>query len=218
MEKIYNYQRISKSNRTPGNILDIGNAGSFMKIAELKCAPTDEYVIDGTVFKSIYKIESWTDNRMFTAYRSAEEQSILLIIWEKYPFYNQIEEGGDFMLQVLATDKNVRHLIIDNTLVRSGWMNEKMIDYLNNGWFPGLVELELEAFCHLQAESYLGGISFSSFGELVSNNINSIAQILGKKPFKYYPIKTSDMNLYGKIDENVRNIALNKALEIIRSL
>jgi hypothetical protein len=139
-------------------------------------------------------------------------------VWDGYPFYADIEEGGDFMLQVLAADKTIRHLIIDNTYVRSGWMEDRMNDYLNNGWFPGLVELELRTFCHLQAESYLGKLSFDRFAEGVSDSINIVAQRLGKAPFKYYPVKTSEISPDGQIDDIVRDMALKKAYDIVKSL
>ncbi len=218
MKKIYNYKRISRTNRIHDRIFDLGNAGSFTEIRIKLPEPPDECSIEGTSFRSVHIIKSWNDSRIFTAYRSSEYTDILLIVWEEYPFYPHIEEGGDFMLQVLASDKAVKHLIIDNTYVRSGWMDEKMSNYLNNGWFPGLVELGLEAFCHLQAESYLGELSFKSFGELVSGSISDIAQNLDKKPFAYFPVKTSEMSQDGRIDADVRNIALKKALDIIKSL
>ena len=132
-------------------------------------------------------METLKHKRLFTAYRSDEEPGILLVVWKEYPYYQDIEEGGDFMLQVMASDRRVRNLIIDNTYVRSGWMNDRMSDYLNNGWIPGLVELELNSFCHLQADSYLGGLSFLKFGELMSDNISTIAQRTREKTIQLLP-------------------------------
>lgn len=189
-----------------------------MEVAVRQCIPREECRIGGSFFRSIHIMEPQKNIRFLTAFRCDEEPGVLLIVWKEYPFYPHIEEGGDFMLQVLATDTRVKHLIIDNTYVRSGWMNDAVRVYLNNGWMPGLIELELRAFCHLQAESYLGGLSFKKFGELVSENINTIAQKLRKKPFYYYPVKTSDMAADGKIDEKVRDASLKKALKILKSL
>lgn len=217
MSRIYNYRRLYTDNRIPGRIIDVGNAGAFPEVAIKQCIPREECRIGGSVFRSIHNIIQPLNNvAIFTAFRCDEKPDVFLIVWKDYPFYPHIEEGGDFMLQVLATDKTVKHLIIDNTYVRSGWMNDQMSDYLNNGWIPGLIELELNAFCHLQAETYLGGLSFKKFGELVSDNISTIAQKLGKKPFHYYPIKTSDIAPDGKIDDKLRAAALKKALSILK--
>ncbi|HSA16649.1 MAG TPA: hypothetical protein P5346_18055, partial [Spirochaetota bacterium] len=168
-------------------------------------------------FKCIHVIESPGDKRILTAYRNDGEPGVLLIVWNGFPYYSDIEQGGDFMLQFFSSDREASHLIIDNTYVLSGWMNEKMTRYLDNGWFPGLIELGLETFCHLQAESYLGGVSFEEFGRHVSVNIDNIARKLGKSPFIYNPIRTSDMNPVGLIDEMLRDKALNKVMEFIRS-
>lgn len=218
MDRIYNYQRKYKINRIPDRLLDLGNAGSFMEIGPRQCIPPEEYVIDNTVFSSMHIIELRSRSRIFTAYRNAGVPGILLIVWRGYPFYPHIEEGGDYMLQVLSADRTIRHLIIDNTYVRSGWMEDRVHDYLNKAWFPALVELELDTFCHLQSESILGSISFNKFADVVSKNINIIAQNLGKKPFKYCAIRTSDVNPSGKIDEKLRDQAFNKAFSIITSL
>lgn len=217
MERVYNYQRLCNRNAFSGQVFDLGNAGSFTGIMPKECIPRDDFVIDGAVFECIHVIENLKHRPIFTAYRSDDEPGVLLIVWREYPYYQDIEEGGDFMLQVMATDSRVRNLIIDNTYVRSGWMNDKMSDYLNNGWMPGLVELGLESFCHLQAESYLGGVSFLKFGELVSENISTISQKLGKRPFNYYPLKTSDISEDGRIDEKLRARVMKKALDIVRT-
>ncbi len=218
MSKIFDYRRLHNVNRIQGSVVDIGNAGSFLEVVVRQSNPPEECLIGKVLFKSVHVIEPPRNRRILTAFRSDAEPGILLIVWREYPFYPHIEEGGDFMLQVIATDKSVKYLIIDNTYVRSGWMNEKMSDYLNNGWLPGLVEMELAAFCHLQAESYLGGLSFTKFGKLMSANINTIAQKLGKQAFRYFPIKTSDISPDGKIDDTLRNKALEKALTIIKTM
>lgn len=218
MKKTYNYQRTYRSNSIPGNIIDLGSAGSFSKIIGREITPPEECIISGTVFSSVHTINSASNKRIFTAFRSEQKPSILYIEWRDYPFYPHIEEGGDFMLQVMATDSRVKHLIIDNTYVRSGWMNSKMDDYLNNGWLPGLVELELVAFCHLQAESFLGERSFEMFVELLTKNINVIAESLGRKAFRYFPVKSPEINENGLVDENRRLMIVQQAFDIISSL
>ncbi len=218
MSKIFDYRRLHNVNRIQGSIIDIGNAGSFNEVIIRQSNPPEECVIDKVLFRSVHVIETPNNKRILSAFRSDAEPGVLLVVWRDYPFYPHIEEGGDFMLQVLVADRSVKYLVIDNTYVRSGWMNDRMSDYLNNGWLPGLIEMELKAFCHLQAESYLGGLSFTKFGKLMSANINTIAQQLGKQAFPYFPIKTSDVSPDGKINETFRNKALEKALTIIKTM
>ena len=217
MDRIYDYQRKYNINRIPDRLLDLGNAGSFMEIRPRQCTPPEECLVDNTAFRSLHIIEQRNGARIFTAYKSVEDPGILLIVWGGFTFYPHIEEGGDYMLQILAADKTIRHLIVDNTYVRSGWMEDRMHDYLNKAWFPGLVELELNTVCYLQAESILGRLSFNKFADDVSKNINKIAQNLGKKPFKYCEIQTSDISPGGKIDDRVRDLALKKACSIVKT-
>lgn len=217
MDRIYDYQRIQKTSRIRGSIVDLGNAGFFSKVKVNAPENPEESIVGESVFKCIHVIESPGEKRILSAYRNDGEPGVLLIVWNGFPYYSHIEQGGDFMLQFFSSDREASHLIIDNTYVLSGWMNEKMTRYLDNGWFPGLIELGLETFCHLQAESYLGGVSFEEFGRHVSVNIDNIARKLGKSPFIYNPIRTSDMNPVGLIDEMLRDKALNKVMEFIRS-
>jgi hypothetical protein len=218
MSRLYNYQRENVTVRMPDRVIDLGNAGVFNEIIPNNSNPREELKINGSIFTSIHVINPPAGIRIFTALRSEEDPSVLLIIWRGFPYYRQIEVGGDLMLQMLHSDKRVVHLIIDNTYVRSGWMDDKMTDYLNNGWLPGLIQLGLKGFCHLQAESYLGGLSFKKFGEMMSENISKTAQSLGKEPFAYYPIKTSEMSKSGVINEEMRLAAFKESLRILKSL
>ncbi len=217
MKRIFNYERQYNVNRITGSAIDLGNAGTFMEVRSFLPEKQDELVIDNAVFRSIHIIEPRAGKRIFTAYRSEELISVLLIVWENFPFYRHIEEGGDFMLQELYSTGTLKHLIIDNTYVMSGWMEEKTVDYMNQGWIPGLIELGLMTFCHLQAESYLGGKSYEEFMKFVSGSVNSVADKLGREGFIYCPVKTSEISKDGKIDEAARLAALKKGVEIIRS-
>lgn len=217
MKREYNYHRktgLRRSNR----LIDLGNAGVFNEVVYRNSDPPELCVIGDCVFESIHVIKGPTGKMIFTAYRSGEAPDILMIVWRDYPFNRQIEEGGDLMLQEMRRDPRVKHLIIDNTYVRSDWMNDEMSEYLNNGWIPGLIEAGLKGFCHLQAGSYLGGKSFLHFGELVSANITAIAEKLCKDPFNYMPMQTSEMSDDGSIDDALRDSALRKSLDILRSM
>jgi hypothetical protein len=202
----------------PDRVIDLGDAGAFNEIIIHNPNPREEMEINGSLFTSIHTIDPPVGKRVFTALRSEKEPTVLLIIWRGFPYYRQIEEGGDLMLQVLHSEKQVLHLIIDNSYVQSGWMDDRMKDYLKNGWMPGLIQLGLKGFCHLQAETYLGGLSFKKFGELVSENISRIAQSLDREPFTYYPIKTSELSKNGAINEAMRLAALTESLRILKSL
>ncbi|HOO71688.1 MAG TPA: hypothetical protein PK926_07990 [Spirochaetota bacterium] len=121
------------------------------------------------------------------------------------------------MLQVLHDDRRVKHLIIDNSYVKSGWMDDRhLVNYLENGWLPGLIELGLKGFCHLQAKSLLGGRSFTSFGRYMNNNFIKIARKLDREPFQYFPIETSEMDGKRSIDQHVRALALKKSHAILK--
>ncbi len=127
-----------------------------------------------------------------------------------------IEEGGDLMLQELKNDKELKHLLIDNTYVQSGWMKDDVIEYLNNGWYPGLIEVGLERFAHLQAESTLGANSFKKFEESVNNLMGDLAKNMNKKPFEYFPVKTSEINKDGEaVTTDLRTTALKTGLDFL---
>lgn len=218
MSSIYNYRRRFTLKRRQDRIIDLGNAGSFAEIPYINCTPADEISIDGRVFRSFHVITFHKNTRIFTAYRSDDEPAVLLIIWEEIPFYLQIEQGGDVMLQVMHDDPRVKHLIIDNTFVKSPWMGEqRTLDYMKDGWLPGLIQLELKGFCHLQAERSLGKMSFDQFGVFMKSAVGEISVKIGRKPFSYYPVRSSGMSREGSIDNDARNAALVKALRLVRS-
>lgn len=219
MERIYNHRRSYKLSRRSGNFIDLGSAGVFKEITLKNSVPPEETVIGGRLFRSLHIINMPTGERIFTAFKSEEEPGILLTIWGGIPFHLHIEEGGDLMLQAMHTDRRLKHLLIDNTYVRSLWMKEKKtVEYMENGWLPGLILLELKGMCHLQPERLLGKISFEEFGKFQSESISRVAGRLGKEPFQYFPIRTSDTSSSGEIDAHKRDLALAKALEILKSI
>ncbi|MBN1532442.1 MAG: hypothetical protein JXA20_07255 [Spirochaetes bacterium] len=219
MTRIYDYHRKITYRRDPNRIIDLGEAGVFPAVLRHNPEPIETFDVDGNVFTSLHTIDSPAGSKVFTALRSEQEPSILLIIWRGFPFYQQIEDGGDLMLQEIQEAPELRHLIIDNTFVHSGWMNDqKMVEYLNTGWIPGLVRLGLRGFCHLQAASYIGGQSFRKFGELASKSITEIAVRLGREPFRYFPVRTSEISSEGNIDSELRLRAFRDAFSLLRSL
>ncbi len=219
MEKVYNYQRSYKLSRRSGNLIDLGKAGAFKEIILENRQPPEETVIGGRTFMSFHIINMPTGERVFTAFKSEEEPTVLLIVWGGIPFHLHIEEGGDLMLQAMYMDKALRHLIIDNTHVRSLWMREKKtIDYMENAWLPGLIHLGLKGMCHLQSEKLLGKISFEEFGKFQSESISRVAGRLGKQAFQYFPVRTSETDANGRFDARKRDLAIARALEVLKSI
>lgn len=212
----FNYVREYAHKRNQKRVIDLGTAGSFNEVVPVISGIPDTMNIDGAIYTAIHTIHASNAKRIFTAFRSREEPDILVIVWDGFPFYPHIEEGGDFMLQTMYDDSRVRHLIIDNTYVRSNWLNEKMKRYLSDAWHPGLIQLGLKNFCHLQALSFLGGHSFQEFAKLVSESISGIAGNLGRLPFRYFPIETARASAGGIIDQKKRMSAFEKAMRIIR--
>lgn len=212
----FNYVREYTLKRNKDRVIDLGAAGSFKEVVPLISGNPNTMNIHGAHFTAIHTILASHAKRVFTAFRSREEPGILVIVWDGFPFYPHIEEGGDFMLQTMYDDSRVRHLIIDNTCVRSNWLSEKMKRYLSDAWHPGLIQLGLKSFCHLQALSFLGGHSFQEFAKLVSESITDIAKNLGMPPFRYYPIETADASTGGTIEQKIRISAFEKAMRIIR--
>lgn len=219
MERVYNHQRSYRLSRRSGNLIDLGSAGSFREIILENRVPPEETVIGGRLFRSLHIINMPTGERIFTAFKCEDEPTILLIIWGGIPFHLHIEEGGDLMLQAMYGDRRLKHLIIDNTFVRSLWMREKKtVEYMENGWIPGLIHLELMGMCHLQPEGLLGKLSFEEFGKFQSESISRVAERLGKQAFQYFPIRTSESGSNGGFDAHKRDLAMAKALEILKSI
>jgi len=212
----FNYAREYTLKRNRDRVIDLGAAGSFNAVVPAISDNPDTMDIDGAIYTAIHTIHASNAKRIFTAFHSHQVPEILVIIWNGFPFYPHIEEGGDFMLQTMHDDSRVRHLIIDNTMVRSNWLNEKMKRYLSDAWHPGLIQLGLKSFCHLQALSFLGGHSFHEFAQLVSESISDIAGTLGRPPFSYYPIETADTSAGNTLDHSMRMASLSKAMRIIR--
>jgi len=219
MNRTFDYQRKFRLNRSPDRIIDLGNAGMFNEIPCVNCEPPEEISIIGCMFHSVHMIGSPNNKRIFTAYRSEEEPGVLLTVWQEIPFYLHIEEGGDVMLQILHNDKRVEHFIVDNSFVRSPWMaQQKTIDYLKNAWLPGLIELGLKGFCHIQSGKLLGKLSFDKFGDFIESTMSDIVKKLDKKPFRYFPIRTSETEAGGVIDVKLRDSAMAEALQILKSI
>jgi hypothetical protein len=217
MQREYDYIRRYSAFRVHDRMIDIGNAGSFNRIAVRNCDPPEEMVAGNTRFTSIHIIETRVGGRTFTAYRSEDLPEVLLAVWVGYPFNPQIEEGGDLMLQVLNEAPEIKDLVIDNTFVRSGWMNARMSQYLTMGWFPGLIQLGLRSFIHIQSGSYLGGESYKKFGETLARNIDEIARRLKREPFRYFPIMTSETGIRGRTDDITRESAFMISFDIVKS-
>lgn len=218
MSAEFNYQRRRTARVRSGRKIDLGEAGSFDAIRLNPGNPPEEVRLHGLRFQSIHRINSHTGPRVFTAYRNEEYPAILFVVWSNYPFNTQIETGGDLMLQAMHDDSRIRFLLNDNTYVKSGWMNDRMVDYLSNGWLPGLIKMGLRGFCHLRAGSFMGEKSFDDFAGYVSGRVEVIARKLGMEPFRYFPVKSPEVGKDGVIDERLRDAALSEAYEILKSL
>ncbi len=71
-------------------------------------------------------------------------------------------------------------------------MNEKMIDYLSNGWLPGLVSWG-SGLLPPAGRSFMGEKSFDDFAGYVSGRVEVIARQLGMEPFRYFPVKSPEV-------------------------
>lgn len=210
----FNHERKNLKNRTD-NQVDLGQAGSFLEVKYDNSDPEEES-ISGMLFRSIHCIKTVSDYRVFTALKSPEMPSVLYIIWRDFPFLKHIEEGGDLMLQELRNNKELKYLLIDNTYVQSGWMKDDVVEYLNNAWYPGLIEVGLKRFAHLQAESALGASSFKKFEESVNSIMGDMAKSMNREPFEYFPVKTSEINKEGEaVKTDLRTTALEKGLAFL---
>lgn len=182
----YNRKHILKRGK---EIIKLPTSGSFNQVKYVDSEPT-EIIISNYRFKSIHRVVGPSGREIFKALKCEELPEVLFTMWSDYPYLSQIEEGGDTMLQELYNHKEIKYLLIDNTFVKSGWMSESVTKYLNEAWYPGLLELGLQGFAHLQAESVLGASSFEKFEEDVNQAMATLAQSLLFNPFQYIPIKT----------------------------
>jgi hypothetical protein len=217
MELPFSYVRKFISSRRCDRIVDLGDAGSFNAVVSRMPRSPEETAVAGRRFSAIHIIDSMIGGRVFTAYRSEEHPEVLLVVWKGFPYNIEIEEGGDMMLQVMQDDPRITCLLIDNTWVRSGWMNPAMVEYLDNGWMPGLTWCGLRIFCHLQSASYLGGNSFEQFGATLNGVIAGIGRRLGREPFRYHAIRTSELSDDGSIDDAIREAGFAEAFRIFDS-
>lgn len=211
-------RRLRASKTRTDHVIDLGDAGSFNALRPSPGDPPDGISLEESRYVGIHRIDSPTGSRVYTAYRSEQEPEILLIIWANYPFNAQIEDGGDFMLQVMHGDRSVKYLLIDNSYVRSAWMNERMVEYLSQAWIPGLVWLGLKGFCHIRASSYLGEKSFDEFSAWVTRIAAEAGRRLGRPSFLYFPIANLGGGLEEAESEHFRKRALSEAVSILRSL
>lgn len=203
------YVRQTLNNRGKRQI-DLGQAGSFLEITTDNSDPEQEY-IGGRLFKSTHCTKTVTDYRVFTALRSEEAPSVLYIIWRDFPHLRNIEEGGDYMLQAFHQDPRLKYLLVDNTFVKSGWMKDDVVTYLNTVWYPGLIEVGVKKFAHLQAKSALAAQSFENFGKDVNNAITDLAKSMNREPFEYFPIKTSETD---QGETELRKASLKRGLSL----
>ena len=213
MEK-FNYLRKNLSQRGK-NQIDLGQAGSFPEVKNDNSDPEKEH-IDGVLFKSIHCMKTISNYRVFTALKSDEAPSVLYTIWRDFPYLKHIEEGGDLMLQEFKKDTALKYLLVDNTFVKSGWMKDDVVEYLNSAWYPGLIDVGVEKFVHLQAKSSLGASSFEEFEEDVNKAMRELAKGMNQQPFEYYPIKTSEINNEGEeVSLDLRKASLKKGLKLL---
>jgi len=217
MNPEFNKRRPGAAKPRTDRIIDLGEAGSFKALRDSPGDPPEETFLGESLFSSIHRISSPTGSRVFTAYRSELEPEILLVVWANYPYNQQIEQGGDFMLQVMHDDPSVRILLNDNSYVKSEWMNERMIDYLANRWLPGLIWLGLEVFCHIGSSSLMGGKSFDEFSRWVTETAATIAPRLERIPFRYFPVTAQGLAASGSMDEADRSAALSKVYARLKS-
>lgn len=141
-------------------------------------------------FLAFHCILDYKNNPIMTAYRSIAKSDILLIVWRGLPYTHHIEQGGDLMLQEIHRN-GIKHLIIDNTHVDSMWMNPQMEKYFYDVWYPGLIQLNLEKFVHIQSASSLGKNSFERFRENIRLYLERISAESSKKLFEYIPIESN---------------------------
>jgi hypothetical protein len=203
MEKLTSYQRTSKIGRSEKNIT-IGKIDKFNEVL-YKSLKSESEIINDATFDSFHQIVGNSNQNILTAYRSKQLPKVLLVVWRDFPYTQHAEQGSDLMLQEVLN--GVEYLIVDSAFVQSGWMNDKIMQYLNEIWYPSLIELGLKGFVHIQSLSALGGSSFQKFKENTQLYLDGIGGQLKKKVFSYIPVEVGDVS--------TRPASLKKGLDML---
>lgn len=207
------YQRSTLIKRGK-DLVKINNLDAFPGIIYQNAKQSKEE-INGVSFESFHHITGNSDQVILTAYKSVSVEDVLFISWADFPYLNHIEVGGDLMLQELKNN-NINYLLIDNTFVQSGWVNDKVLNYFDKVWYPGLIELGLKGFVHIQAQSALGTKSFDTFRKDIQDYLEGMASKMNKKSFIYYPMESTELEKIEK--DSLRKDALKKGLSKITEL
>lgn len=183
-----NYQRAKNNNVRGTKMISVDSIDKFPEVL-YKNSKVGQEVIAGNTFYSFHEILGTSNQVIMTAYKSQQCPDVLLIVWRDFPYAHHIEQGGDLMIQEIMNN-GIKNLLIDNTYVQSGWMNDKINQYFDQIWYPSLIQLGLKGFAHVQALSSLGGASFQKFKENVQIYLNTMAIKMGRKVFTYHPVET----------------------------
>lgn len=200
------FQRTSRLQRTD-QIIDI-HGDRFQEVKCTNVRPDIEY-LGKARFQSFHHILGTQGQVIMTAFKCLDLPQVLFIVWRDLPYYPHIELGGDLMLQEIQRN-GIKHLLIDNTYVQSGWMNDKMREYFDAAWYPGLIRLGLETFGHIQSKSALGGVAFEKFKNDVQEYLLSIAVRIKGKSFSYVPIESNTQIPRPEMLEEALKKMLNK--------
>ena len=118
---------------------------------------------------------------------------MMFIVWADFPYFNHAELGSDMVLQEIK-NHGIKYLLIDNTYVKSGWLNDKIGQYLDQVFYPGALELGLKGISHVQAQSMLGSKSFQEFGKDIQQYLDGMASNMKRSSFKYVPVQSQETN------------------------
>jgi hypothetical protein len=191
MESTTTFFRTSLGQRGSKTII-IGGNDSFPEVKAKRLSFNDSESFGGAQFDSVHHLTGTMNQTIMTAYRTEQYKDLLYIVWRDLPYYHHIELGGDYMLQEIKQN-GIKNLLIDNTYVQSGWMNDKIAEYFDRAWYPGLIDLGLKAFAHIPAMSTLGEKSFRQFKSDVQQYLSTMASSRSKEGFKYIPVDPKAM-------------------------
>jgi hypothetical protein len=179
------YERSAVTTRGE-NVVKIGD---FDQFNEVPCKINEKITerVGNFLFESFHEIRGTMNQRILTALKSKECPEVLFFVWEDFPSFNHIEAGGDVILQEIKK-YGAKYMLVDNTFVRSGWVTDKIVQYMDQVWYPGLIELGLTGFAHVQAQSASGTRSFEEFGKDIQSYLDGIASTLNRPCFKYVPV------------------------------
>ncbi|HTF80975.1 MAG TPA: hypothetical protein VL947_04605 [Cytophagales bacterium] len=214
MSEIVSYERSNLTMRGKNQVV-IGDVTKFAELPLQNLKP-DKQKIKSAVFESFHHITGTSNQVILTAYNSKQLPEVMFMSWSDFPYLHHVEQGGDLLLQEISKH-HYKYVLIDNTYVKSGWMNDKVAQYSDAILYPALVECGLKGFGHIPSQGMLGAKSFEEFKKTTQNYLDHIAAKLHKPCFKYVPVILSEE--LGKTDKPaMRQQALEEGIDKLLSI